>query len=94
MNKPLTKNARWIVLLFKTEGGGELLLNLGRWSYDVPEQEAIFKSVTDPNYGVSRHVYLVDVDTGLRYSKQWKKVSALAKTYFLRRGLCREDLLL
>lgn len=97
MSKPLTKNARWIVVwmrfkdkdtdMFKPQ---ELVMNLGRHSWEVTEEQAFRKHVDMGNDILLAHAtFLVDVDL-FPYSKQHEEVTRLAEEYFRKRRVTRQ----
>lgn len=86
MSKPLTKNARWVLIWVRSVSKDvplalpqELTFNTGRWSYDVPTAKAISDSLdfSKDNVLASR-VYEIDVSL-FPYAKQFKEVTELAK---------------
>ena len=97
MSEDLTKNARWIVVL-RTKPpkdiflGKEILLGIGRWSWNTPERQAIAESLIPQEEGGSQHTFVLDVDSGVKYAKQWQEVEQLAKDYFVKRKLCSLDI--
>lgn len=94
MSKPLTKNARWIVLWARYQSNDvigfkphETVFNIGRWSYDVPTTKAINESLAFKDSKIlASKVYLVDVQL-FPYAKQHKDVTQLAEQYFNKRRI-------
>ena len=87
--KSLTKNARWIVLWVRLQADDiigfkpyETILNIGRWPYVTPVDNAIAEALDFSGEKIlASQVYLVDV-SAYPYAKQHKEVTALAERYF------------
>lgn len=94
MSADLTKNARWVVLWLRCQSKDtiefkpfEIVMNLGRWSYDVPEEQVIAETIDATKSKIlARNTYLVDIEL-FPYSQQHKEVTKLAEQYFKRQRI-------